>query len=137
MYSFNVESAPVPKARARATIRNGKIWHYTPKATADFEQIVRLTAIKAGVKPIEGPVGMAIVFQFKKQEVKPGEWHTRKPDLTNLAKSVEDALNGVAYKDDSQIVELLVEKEFGKKNVVFVQIWEKKDRKDLINRINY
>jgi Holliday junction resolvase RusA-like endonuclease len=31
---------------------------------------------------------------------------TKKPDLDNLAKSVLDALNGVIYQDDSQIVSL-------------------------------
>ena len=33
-----------------------------------------------------------------------------KPDVDNIAKAVLDALNGVAYDDDSQVVELTVKK---------------------------
>ena len=33
-----------------------------------------------------------------------------KPDVDNIAKAVLDALNGIAYDDDSQVVELTVKK---------------------------
>jgi Holliday junction resolvase RusA-like endonuclease len=36
--------------------------------------------------------------------------HTKKCDADNLAKSILDALNGIAYYDDSQVCELLVRK---------------------------
>lgn len=35
---------------------------------------------------------------------------TSKPDIDNYAKAVMDALNGIAYRDDSQITKLTVEK---------------------------
>lgn len=35
---------------------------------------------------------------------------THKPDLDNVAKAVLDALNGIAYEDDAQVVELVVRK---------------------------
>lgn len=35
---------------------------------------------------------------------------TNKPDIDNLAKSILDALNGVIYKDDSQVVVLTLQK---------------------------
>lgn len=37
---------------------------------------------------------------------------TRRPDLDNVAKSILDALNGVAYYDDAQIVELRIRKHY-------------------------
>ena len=38
---------------------------------------------------------------------KPSEsYNTGTPDLDNLIKAVSDALNGVAYEDDSQVVEM-------------------------------
>ena len=36
-----------------------------------------------------------------------------KPDCDNIAKAILDSLNGIAYKDDSQVVELTVVKRFG------------------------
>ena len=35
---------------------------------------------------------------------------TKKPDLDNCLKAITDALNGFAYKDDSQIVSIAVSK---------------------------
>ncbi|HHL2031183.1 RusA family crossover junction endodeoxyribonuclease [Clostridium perfringens] len=35
---------------------------------------------------------------------------TKKPDADNIAKIILDSLNGIAYKDDSQIIELMVVK---------------------------
>ena len=37
---------------------------------------------------------------------------TKKPDLDNVIKAVLDALNGVAYKDDSRIVRIEARKEY-------------------------
>ena len=48
--------------------------------------------------------------------------HVYKPDADNLAKFVLDALNGVYYKDDSQIYELIVRKQYGDLDSVYVQL---------------
>jgi len=46
-----------------------------------------------------------------------------KPDLDNVAKAILDALNGVVYKDDSQICELFVKKMYCTKPRVEVFVW--------------
>lgn len=38
--------------------------------------------------------------------------HLKKPDLSKLIRAVEDALTGVVYIDDSQVVELLAMKQY-------------------------
>ena len=37
---------------------------------------------------------------------------TRKPDLDNIAKSILDSLNGIAWQDDSQIVNIWISKHY-------------------------
>lgn len=49
---------------------------------------------------------------------------TKKPDADNIAKIVLDALNGVAYTDDTQVINLLVQKRYGKVPEVKVEITE-------------
>ena len=45
------------------------------------------------------------------QQIRDGEdFPTKKPDIDNIEKIIEDALNGLAYKDDSQIVEVFKRK---------------------------
>lgn len=68
----------------------------------------------------EGPVRVSIIAAFKipegyskakKRSCIVGETRpTKKPDADNIAKAVLDGLNGVAYKDDTQVVELAVSK---------------------------
>ena len=50
--------------------------------------------------------------------------HTKKIDCDNLAKTVLDALNGIAYDDDKQICRLYVEKRYGKSPCVKVRLIE-------------
>lgn len=115
---FIVLGEPVAKGRPRFT-RTGKA--YTPKKTKDYEKKVRETYEKGGY-PYFGrsPVRMEVkVFMAapkstskkKLQMMKNGFIRPiKKPDLTNIVKSIEDGLNGVAYEDDSQIVEMNAEK---------------------------
>lgn len=113
MLNFTVNGVPVPKMRPRLT-RGGHA--YTPKETRDYEGIVREAAFNAmrGNELLSGAVRMDVKMFFpipaswpkKRQDAaKNGELgHCVKPDATNVLKSIEDALNGIAYKDDCQIV---------------------------------
>ena len=49
---------------------------------------------------------------------------SKKPDADNIAKIVLDALNGVAYEDDSQVINLSVQKRYSEEARVFVHIEE-------------
>ena len=50
--------------------------------------------------------------------------YTKKSDIDNITKIILDALNGVAYKDDAQIVELKAKKIYGESNKIYVQLEE-------------
>jgi Holliday junction resolvase RusA-like endonuclease len=42
-----------------------------------------------------------------------GRYHTQKPDLDNIEKSILDGLNGIAFKDDSQVADVSKRKVWG------------------------
>jgi len=48
------------------------------------------------------------------------------PDTDNIIKIVADALNGVAYRDDAQIVRVEASKFYGEKPRLFIRIEEEK-----------
>ncbi len=110
---FVVPGTPVAKARPRVVRRAGKVMTHTPKNTVDFENRVRFAARDAGARPLEGPVSIEIEARwplprsrYRKRGPVPVEWRTKAPDLDNVVKSVTDALNGIAYADDSQVAEI-------------------------------
>jgi len=102
---------PQGKGRARAVRRGNYIGHYTPEKTRTYEGMIRSAAMDAlGNKaPFEDPVEFVLRAVFpvptswsgrKRQraltgEIKPG----KKPDLDNIVKAWNDALNGVVYRD--------------------------------------
>jgi crossover junction endodeoxyribonuclease RusA len=92
-YAFTVPGKPVPKGRPRV-FRNGGV--ATPKATVAFEHLVRLTAKVARIPKLTGRVALECRFFMP---------DARRKDGDNLLKAVADSLNGVAYDDDSQVVE--------------------------------
>ncbi len=116
--SFVVPGQPVAKARARTVrTKSGASRTFTPAATVAFEDRVRMAARVVGVRPVTGPLCMTVLFLFscpksrhRKRTPRQQEPKTTKPDLSNLLKSVEDALNGIAYQDDAQLVRVVVEK---------------------------
>jgi Holliday junction resolvase RusA-like endonuclease len=81
------------------------------------------------------PVAVKVIACFVKPKITKKELATnpdkyvfpiKKPDLDNIAKAILDALNGVAWHDDSQVVELIVEKCYSFTERVEVELWQKK-----------
>ncbi len=63
----------------------------------------------------------------KRAEIMDGKLYpTKKPDADNIAKVICDALNKIAYKDDTQIIDLTVRKLYSADlPKVVVEIYEK------------
>lgn len=121
---FTIPGDPVAKGRARSVTRRGKggasyIAHITPEKTERYEARVAVFAQQAmaGAQPAEGAVSLSVQAYFpipaswskkRQQAARDGlEHHTKKPDLDNVIKAVKDGMNGVAWKDDSQVVAMI------------------------------
>lgn len=109
-----------PKAKERPRFAMGHV--YTPKKTKDYETLIALSARKAGARPLESPLTIDITATFKRPVKSPSFYCVKRPDVDNLAKAITDGLNGVAYKDDSQIVELKIAKNYGTSDRVDIEI---------------
>ena len=111
MVRFCVEGKVLGKPRPKVN-RNGRVW--TPKRFADYEKKIADAYREAGGKLHEGEVRLAIVTHRSLPKSRPkkmeSEPDTFKPDIDNVLKIVLDALNKVAYSDDSQVTEVYMMK---------------------------
>lgn len=128
--NFTIPGQVKSKARPRMSTRTGRA--YTPKDTVMYENWVRQCYIdQAGRNMLEGTLVADITAYYqvpktsatKALKMVSGEIRpVVKPDLDNVAKIVLDSLNGIAYADDKQIVELRVKKVYGSEPKVEVVI---------------
>ena len=103
---FTVYGKIQGKARPRFT-RQGIA--YTPKKTVEYENIVKdCYVLSGGINYDTAPIQIKITAYYKKAKSNKMLQPTLKPDADNIAKIVCDGLNGIAYKDDKQIVSLTV-----------------------------
>lgn len=120
---FSVFGTPQPKQRPRAAMINGYARIYTPKTTREFEQAVAYAFRQAGgvnfgdrLVSVEISVYMPLPSNFSKPKIKAGLEGVLCPtgggDCDNLAKSILDGLNKIAYTDDKQVVDLTVHKRY-------------------------
>lgn len=121
---FVVHGKPVGKGRPRATSRGGFVRMYTDAKTLGFEAAVADEA-RVAMGPLEvftTPMQMQMSAYYpipkswskrKRQQAVDGDIHPGvKPDLDNVFKAVMDALNGVVYADDSQVINLTATKRY-------------------------
>lgn len=103
--AFNIPLKPKAKGRPRAG-RNGM---YTDKATREYEDAIRQTYLDLGLPKLEGNLQITVNFQKDNiwvQIISVKEESKLRGDVDNYVKSLLDGLNGVAYDDDKQIVNL-------------------------------
>lgn len=107
-----------PRGWARARTQGARF--FTDSKTASEKQAVAAWAIEAGARLLEGPVEVRLTAYLRIPQSASKkrradmlaniERPTKKPDGDNLAKLALDALNGVCWKDDVQVVDLIVRK---------------------------
>lgn len=103
VYRFTVPGNPIPWERARS--KGGQ--HFTAPRTRAHRALIQGHARKAHVPKLSGLVKLTAAFYRESAHA---------CDIDNLTKSVQDALNGLAYGDDRQIVILSAVKAIDRKN---------------------
>ena len=95
---------PTPPSTNRLwrTTKHGRT--YQPAEVVAWKRTAAWTAKSIGIEPITGPVGVRIAL-LPRMTVR-GKATKRRIDLDNAIKAVLDALNGVAYADDSQVIDI-------------------------------
>lgn len=132
MIEFTVLGEPLGKARPRVTQRGT----YTPAKTRAREKLIRAQYIQNGFLPAAKDVPLMLSIEAlmqipksasgkRKLAMAAGETHPlKRPDCDNIVKLVADALNGVAYHDDSQIVEIRCVKRWAYTPMTIIRILE-------------
>ena len=144
---FTVPGEPRGKGRPRFSNRGGYVRTYTDEKTASYENLVKMEyqwASKGYRYADDAALAVDITAYYgipksaskKKQEsMRSGEIRPlKKVDVDNLVKVVLDSLNGVAYRDDVQVVECFVHKFYGDEPKVTVRMtdWLVPTRKEWI-----
>lgn len=132
MYVLEIRERAVGKGRPRFNTKTYTT--YTPEKTKAFEQKLKMYFIKKYRKPevSENPFKIKILAEFKppkslskkKQMQLIGKPYPKKPDMDNIIKAILDSLNGLAYKDDNQIVCINAEKKYGLADRVIIVLEE-------------
>jgi Holliday junction resolvase RusA-like endonuclease len=131
-FQLRVYGLPVPKAAPQATMVGGHAVVYTKKKDRAWKETVKQQVIEAverrGLSPWLGALKLDLVFYLARPVSLPKRvyHHIKKPDCDNLAKTVKDALKGLIYKDDSQVVLLAVRKLYDERPgvAILAEFWE-------------
>lgn len=131
---YHVTMLGTPKGKGRPRFANGHA--YTPEETRGYETHMRAEFRRQnpGAQPIpeNAPVTVEVVAFFpipkcisrkEREAIYAGsKLPTRKPDADNILKLVCDALNGLAWHDDKQVVSMRCEKRYGEQPMTCVAI---------------
>lgn len=121
---ITIPGEPCAQGRPRFSTAGGFVKAYDPAKSRNYKAYVKLIAqeeIKTqGWKYTELPLAVTITAymsiptskskKFKQAAILGGERPAKKPDTDNIFKCITDALSGIAYKDDKQIVAATVNK---------------------------
>lgn len=121
---FVVYARPEPQGSARAFIVNGRASVTSANKNLkpyrqELSQTAKAALSEAGIEqPMAGkhvPVSLVLDFYYHKPPSVPKKrTHIAvKPDLDKIVRSTVDALTGIIYLDDAQVVELSVRKHYG------------------------
>lgn len=116
IFQITLHVKPLGKGRPRMT-KKGRV--YTPAETASAEAEIRWLLRKENPPKFEGPVSVIAKFFVARPKSAPKriKFPATRPDLDNYFKTLLDALNGLLFHDDSQVIEANIAKEYGEPRI--------------------
>lgn len=117
MIKFTVYGEPRGKGRPRAARRGKFIQVYTDDKTASYENLIKLSYINARQENYLNGEALEVnitafcgipksITKKNLKLIQEGKlFPTKKPDPDNIIKCI-DGLNGIAWKDDTQIIKV-------------------------------
>lgn len=134
--TFYIPGEPFGKQRPKFSRAGGFVRSYTQKETVSYENLVKTEyAWQCGEARFQDDAEVLAVinafFSIPKSvskktradmlagRVRP----TKRPDCDNIAKVILDGLNGIAYRDDAQVVSAAVSKHYGETPRVEVTLY--------------
>ena len=121
--------------KAKQSFRMGK-HSYQSKAVTDYQKAIKAMALaqtSQDMRPLSGELFVSVEFVWghpkswgKKRIAELRErsvYKPSRPDIDNLCKGAFDALNGVIWNDDSQIVAIHAWKRYGDSDQIIMRVW--------------
>lgn len=134
--AFTIPGQPVAKGRPKFARRGAHVVAYTPAKTASYENLVKMAATLAmyGTEPTAAPVALSVTLNMQI----PASWSkkrreraavgaiaaTKKPDADNVLKGVKDGCNGIVWRDDAQVVRIMLEKRYSETPGAVIRVME-------------
>lgn len=114
MTTFHVQGIPVQQGSVRAF--GSRVVHDNKAELKSWRYAVAVSAQAAGIRPADAALKVNLTFTFirhKSVTAKKRPHPNVKPDLDKLVRAVLDALTGVAWRDDAQVVAIEAVKVYG------------------------
>ena len=129
MFLFEITGDPIPQKQTQFLRKSGIAYDPSKKDKECIQWEVRPFAPE---QPLLGPVSVDLTFYFappasssavrRRQMLNHIIHHTKKPDADNCAYLVTNALKGIFYRDDAQIIDLSIHKRFSERAKTVVKI---------------
>jgi len=107
-FKFSVDGVPVPQGSMR--VFNGHIVHNKAKELMAWRAMIVEAA--QNLTPHNGPISITMHFRVRRPKTVKRDMPTVAPDLDKYVRNVGDALTGIAFIDDAQIVEIVATKKY-------------------------
>lgn len=119
MIAISVRGKPTPQGSHKAFVVGGRarITDSNKNLRAWRDLVAACAQSVAPDELLEGPIRVEIEFLLARPKSLPKKipdwWHVKKPDVDKLTRAILDALTGIVFRDDSQVVEVVARKSYG------------------------